>query len=480
MPDTRHPREHDSRAPFDPTDADVRNWLEQAVDFSSRWLERERRDPVVAPVRGPELEARLDRVLPETGAAFAEVFRDFEETIAQHCRANGHPRFFAYVSASADPVGVVAELLAAAMNQNVTAWRSSPGAASVERLVVRWLDEMLGFGGDGILTGGGSAANFNAVAMAILRKERDGVRRADMTLYSSEDTHLSIAKAARILGIGNENLRGLPLDTQRRMRTEVLREAIDRDKKSGKVPTFIAASAGTANCGAIDPLPEIAEIASRENIWMHIDGAYGAPAAITQEYAWMRDAFSQADSLSIDPHKWLYAPLDVGCLLFRDENDAQMAFMEAAPYTAVTQTDPVEAYAFFDHGMELSRRFRALKLWFAMRLHGVAAYRKAIDGNIALRRYLDDCIRQDDRLERVASDLGISCFRVTRPGLDDNALNALNQRVLNDLLETGRFLLSPTTLDGKFVLRVCIVNFRTRETDIDELLQAIVESALRH
>ncbi|MBW3567243.1 MAG: aminotransferase class V-fold PLP-dependent enzyme, partial [Proteobacteria bacterium] len=440
----------------------------------------EYRDPVVSPVRGPELDARLDRALPETGAAFTDVFREFEETIAKHCRANGHQRFFAYVSASADPAGMVAELLAAAMNQNVTAWRSSPGAAGVERLVVRWLDEMLGFGGDGILTGGGSAANFNAVAMAILRAERNGVRRADMTLYSSEDTHLSIAKAARILGIDNENLRALPLDAQRRMKTDALRQAIDRDRKNGKAPVLIAASAGTANCGAIDPLNEIGEIASRENIWLHIDGAYGAPAAITQEYAWMRDAFSQADSLSIDPHKWLYAPLDVGCLLFRDDKDAQMAFMETAAYTAVTQTDPVEAYAFFDHGMELSRRFRALKLWFAMRLHGVDAYRKTIEGNIALRRYLDECIRQDDRLEWTASDLSISCFRVTRPGLDDSALNALNQRVLNDLLETGRFLLSPTTLDGKFMLRVCIVNFRTQKTDIDELVQAIVESALRH
>jgi len=467
-------------SPFEPANEEFREWLERATDFASRWLQREIHDPVLEPVHAHVLESGLRQDLPRQSGRFDDVFREFEEMVAQHCRANGHPRFFAYVSASANPAGIVAELLAAALNQNVTAWRSSPGAASIERLVLRWLDELLGFnGGSGILTGGGSAANFNALAMAVMRAERDGMQRSAMTLYFSEDTHLSIAKAARVLGIDSVNLRALPLDAGRRMKLPALRETIARDRAQGNAPLLIAASAGTANCGAIDPLQEICDIAQAERMWLHIDGAYGAPAAMTKDYAWLRNAFARADSLSIDPHKWLYAPLDAGCLLFRDTETARLAFMEPAAYTTVTQTDPVEAHAFFDYGMELSRRFRALKLWFAMKLHGSDAYVHAIDANIALRRYLDACIQQDDRLQRVASELSISCFRVIRSGLDDDELNALNERVLKDVLDSQRFLLSPTTLDGKFVLRVCIVNFRTQRSDIDELLAAIVESAIR-
>lgn len=466
---------------FERSDDELRRWLTRASDFAVRWLARESRDPVVHTVRGDALNARLSQDLPRNGTSFDEIFEEFENVVAEHCRANGHPRYFAYVSASADPAGIVAELLAATLNQNVTAWRSSPGAASIERLVIRWLDELLGFnGGNGVLTGGGSAANFNAMAMAVMRAERSGVPRTAMTIHVSEDTHLSIAKAARVLGLPDDNMRVLPLDEQRRMQVDALRMSIQAAKANGKHPTMICASAGTANCGAIDDLAAIAAIAQNENAWLHVDGAYGAPAALTADHAELRDAFAQADSLSIDPHKWLYAPLDVGCLLFRDASAARDAFSESAAYTTITQTDPVEAHAFFDHGMELSRRFRALKLWFALKLHGTNAYAQAIAGNIALRAYLDERVQQAEGLELVASGLSISCFRVVRAGLEEAELNRLNQTVLQDLLDSGRFLLSPTELDGKFVLRICMVNFRTRHEDIDALLQATIDSGKRH
>lgn len=466
---------------FERSSAELRAWLARASDFAVRWLERETRDPVLQAVRGSALNAKLAQTLPRNGAAFDAIFEEFENVVAHHCRANGHPRYFAYVSASADPAGIVAELLAAALNQNVTAWRSSPGAASIERLVVRWLDEMLGFNsGNGVLTGGGSAANFNALAMAVMRAERNGVARTAMTVHVSEDTHLSIAKAARVLGVPDSNVCVVSLDAQRRMQLEALQTSVQACRVDGKFPLFIAASAGTANCGAIDDLEAIAAIARAENLWLHVDGAYGAPAALTTDHAWLRDAFGQADSLSIDPHKWLFAPLDVGCLLYRDADAARDAFSESAAYTTITQTDPVEAHAFFDQGMELSRRFRALKLWFALKLHGTDAYAQAIAKNITLRRYLDARVQQSPELELVASGLSISCFRVVRAGMDESALNQLNQRVLQDLLHSGRFLLSPTELEGRFVLRACMVNFRTRHEDIDALLQAIIESGVRH
>ena len=460
--------------PFNPPPEILRDWLTHASDFAMRWLERENHDPVVTMPNGADLSRRLDAPPPESPQEFDAVFAEFENLIVRHSRANGHPRFFAYVSASADPVGVVAELLAASMNQNVTAWRSAPGAASIERLVLRWLDELLGFnGGNGILTSGGSAANFNALSLAITRAERQGVTRANMAFYLSADTHLSLAKAARVLGLHDANRRELPVDDARRLRVDALEDAIAADRAAGLHPLLVCASAGTANCGAIDPIGAIADIAAREQLWLHIDGAYGAPAAMTKDYAWLRDAFARADSLSIDPHKWLYAPLDAGCLLFRDADLAKHAFSESAAYTAVTQTDPIEAYAFFDHGMELSRRFRALKLWFAFKLHGTRAYADAIAKNISLRACLDERIDRHPALERVASDLSISCFRAVRPGLDENELNALNQQLLDALLASGRFVLSPTTLDGKFLLRVCIVNFRTQTSDIDELVEAL-------
>lgn len=470
MPDERHEN------PFDPPSETVRAWLARAADFAVRWLEREARDPVLERASGPALLQRFDATPPRAPGTFEDVLTELEELVARHARANGHPRFFAYVSASADPAGVVAELLAAALNQNVTAWRSSPGAASVEQVVLRWLDELLGFGGEsGVLTGGGSAASFNALAMAVTRGEEAGASRDAMTVYLSEDTHLSLAKAARVLGLRHENVHRLPVDAQRRLRTDALADAVDEDRRQRRFPLLVCASAGTANCGAIDPIVEIAELAQRERLWLHVDGAYGAPAALTPSHAWLRGAFARADSLSVDPHKWLYAPLDIGCLLFRDGALAKRTFSEAAAYTAVTQSDPVEAHAFFDHGMELSRRFRALKLWLAFKLHGTDAYARRIEDNIAVRRYLDQRIDAHPRLERVASGLSICCFRALGEAGDRERTNALNRRVLDRLLESGRFVLSPTELAGAFVLRVCIVNFRTRRHDIDLLLDAIDE-----
>lgn len=465
-------------APFDLSSDEFRRWATHAIEFAARWLERETQDPVLEHISGRQLSDALDSAPPLHGAEFETVFEEFENVIARHSRANGHPRYFAYVSASADPAGMIADFLAASLNQNVTAWRSSPGAAAVEQLVLRWMDELTGFGGgNGILTGGGSAANFNALAMAVARAERIGVPRTKMVAYISADTHFSLAKAARILGLPATQVRALSVDTQRRLSVEALRSAVAHDIEHQLYPLFVCASAGTANCGAIDPISAIAEIASRHSIWLHVDGAYGAPAAMTDSHHWLRAEFAQADSLSIDPHKWLFAPLDAGCLLFRDAALARETFSETAAYTAVTQTDPVEAHAFFDYGMELSRRFRALKLWFAIKLHGTAAFSKAIENNIMLRQHTDECIAADERLEALASGLSISCFRVVRAGMNQKELNALNQRILEALLQSGRFLLSPTELDGNFALRVCIVNFRTQREDIDALLDAVTTTA---
>lgn len=281
-------------------------------------------------------------------------------------------------------------------------------------------------------------------------------------------------KAARLVGLRPDHIRLVPIDADRRMRPAALADAIRADRAAGLVPAIVCASSGTANTGAIDPLDDIAAIAAAERVWLHVDGAYGAPAAMLEEYAWLRGAFARADSLSLDPHKWLFAPADAGCLLVRDEAALRAAFSESSEYTTVTQTDPIERYAFFDHGLEMSRRFRGLKVWAILKARGRDGLRDAVAHDIALRRHLDQRIAAEPLLDARGSELSIACFRYAPPG-DAEAIDALNQRIADRLVRDGRFYLATTTLDGRVVLRVCIVNFRTTAEDLDALVDEILQ-----
>jgi glutamate/tyrosine decarboxylase-like PLP-dependent enzyme len=356
----------------------------------------------------------------------------------------------------------------------------------VERQVLRWLDALVGFdggehsgegnagGGHGLLLGGGSAANLHAVGAAVTQAlgRRADATRARLVLYTSRETHLSLAKAAHFVGVGH--VRALPVDAQRRLQPGPLRDAIHADRAVGLVPMMAVGSAGTANAGSIDPLVELAGVCRTAGIWFHVDGAYGAPAAMTTGHSFLRAGFALADSMSLDPHKWLFAPFDTGVLLVRDPQALRDAYSESSEYIAVTETDPLEAHAFFDHGMELSRRFRALKLWVMFKLRGVDVYRKAIAANIALRESLDERIDAEPELERLASGLSICCFRYRPAGADAPSLDRINARIQARLVATGEIALSPTTLDGRYSLRVCIVNFRTRHADIEWLVERVL------
>jgi glutamate/tyrosine decarboxylase-like PLP-dependent enzyme len=454
--------------------ADVAALGGKLLDLAAQWLAAEPESPVLQRLGGAELQALFDEPPPEAGIPDAALLAELRDKVLRYSRHNGHPRQFAHVCASPDPVGALADLLVSMLNQNVTAWRSAPAAVTVERLVLRWLDALVGFdgGGHGLLLGGGSAANLHAVGAAVTRalQHAPGTPRERLVLYTSCETHLSLAKAARFVGVGH--VRALAVDTGRRLSPDVLRAAIEADRAAGLVPMMAVGSAGTANAGTIDPLVELADTCRKAGAWFHVDGAYGAPAAMTQGHAFLRAGFAKADSLSLDPHKWLFAPFDTGVLLVRDPQALRDAYTETAEYTAVTETDPLEAHAFFDHGMELSRRFRALKLWMMFKLRGVGTYREAIAGNIALREYLDARVDAEPELERLASGLSICCFRyrgVERARPQD-ALDAINARIQAQLVATGEIALSPTTLDGRYSLRVCIVNFRTSRADIDWLV----------
>jgi aromatic-L-amino-acid decarboxylase len=412
--------------------------------------------------------------LPEKGLG-EDALIGLQEVIGHSRAQNG--RFFGYVLGSGESVGATADLLASVLNQNVTAWRSAPAAVAIERTVVGWLAQAIGCQHlTGSLTGGGSSANLMGLAMAREAKmpaNESGVGVGG-TVYASEEVHMSILKSVALLGIGRGNLRLLSTNDSFQMIPEELDRVIRRDREAGKRPIAVVATAGTVNTGAIDPIRVIAEIARQHGAWLHVDGAYGALAAVAA-----RDKFNGlelADSLSLDPHKWLYQSLDSGCLLYRDASAAQKAFANTGEYARSLSTDPVEGFSFFEESLELSRRFRALKLWLSLRYHGFEAFREAINKDLAHARRLSERVAAEARLELLAPvELSAVCFRYRGKGQASEAeLNRLNPMILKRVIERGRVYLSNASLRNKFCLRACIVNHRTTHSDIDSVIAEVL------
>jgi aromatic-L-amino-acid/L-tryptophan decarboxylase len=419
-------------------------------------------------------------------------------TILDGSRHNGHPRFFGYVASPSTPVGAYGDLIASALNANVTSWRSGPAATEIERTVVRWLGSLIGYSDNahGLLTSGGSLANTTALLIAHRNKAGNEVvakglwqQGTPMTIYASEQVHMSIPKAADILGFGREQVRTVACDQKLRLDVRSLRERLEQDRRAGLQPFCVVASAGTVNSGAVDPLADIAEIAREFGVWFHVDGAYGAPGTLDVRKRPLFAGIELADSVSLDPHKWLYVPLDAGCLLFRDEAAARRAFAASdADYIKVLEDNPDESFAFWDYGMELSRRFRALKIWLTLRYYGVDRLAAAISEDNSLAQYLAECIEQSDDFELLAPvELSICCFRyvpkqlrekLAQSGAEDHAqvereLDALNLRTMLTVQRGGEAYVSNATIHGKFALRACITNFRTTKADIEKTLEII-------
>jgi glutamate/tyrosine decarboxylase-like PLP-dependent enzyme len=432
--------------------------------------------PSFPQVSGQETTALFDEAAPELGIGDAAV-EDMKKVLA--ASRPGGPAFFGYVLGSGEPVAAAADLVASVLNQNVTAWRSSPGAVTIERVVVRWLAEAIGVPGfGGSLTGGGSTANLMALAIARdARANTDERGIPSGTLYASAEAHMSIPKAAALLGLGHAAVREIPVDEAFRMDTLALDRAIRADLEAGLRPIAVVASAGTVSTGSIDPLEAIADVVERHGLWMHVDGAYGGLAALAMPDAFR--ALARADSISIDPHKWLYQPLDCGCLLYRDRAAACRAFSHTGDYAKTLQSDPVESFAFFDESVELSRRFRALKLWVSLRYHGLEAFRDAIRGDLALARHLADGIDATPALERLAPvPLSAVCFRYRGDGTrDDRDFDALNKNILTRIIQRGRVYISNATIHGRFALRACVVNHRSTTADVDAVISETLAAA---
>lgn len=415
----------------------------------------------------------FEQALPEQGLGSA-AFGDLE-VVADHSRP-GNARFFAYVLGSGEPVAALGDLYASVLNQNVTAWRSAPAAVTIERTVVRWLAEAVGCAAfTGSMTGGGSSANLMGLAMArehaAPANENGAIPGA---VYASAEVHMSVPKALALLGVGRANLRLIAVDDAFRMRTDALAAAIEQDRRAGIPAIAIVATAGTTNTGAVDPLHEIADIAHAHRLWLHVDGAYGGLAALAVPGLFA--GLAEADSISLDAHKWLYQPLDCGVLLYRDAGAARRAFAYTGEYANTMSSEPVEGFAFFEESVELSRRFRALKLWLSLRYHGAAQFRAAIREDLRHAQLLARLITAEPALELLAPvELSTVCFRWTgapRPELDRR-----NAAILHEVSRRGRVCLSNARAGGAFALRACIINHRTTDADVAAVVPEVLAAA---
>jgi glutamate/tyrosine decarboxylase-like PLP-dependent enzyme len=444
--------------------------------------------PVMAPNHAGKTKAAVNVELPLEGRRLEELI-DECRTVMELSRHNGHPRFFGYVASPSTAIGAYADLIASALNANITCWRSGPAGTEIEQLVVRWLGSLIRYDEDakGLLTSGGSMANMIALLIASRRTAGVDVSRkglwnveAPMTIYASEEVHMSIAKAADVLGFGRDQVRLVACDERQRMRVDSLISHLKADRDRGLRPFCVVGSAGTVNTGAVDRLEEIAEVAREFDLWFHVDGAYGAPGVLDERKSELFAGLERADSVSLDPHKWLFVPVDAGCLLFRDAAAAAAAFStEDADYIKLHGHADDAAFAYWDYGVELSRRFRALKIWLTLGYYGVRRLAEAISEDNSLATYLGEIVTTADDFELLAPvELSICCFRYVPPELkgNDAELNKVNERIMEVVQKGGRAYLSNATVNGKFALRACITNFRTTKADIEQTVEAVREA----
>lgn len=427
-----------------------------------------------------------ERTLPQQGTDPAPLLDHTADLLFDHSLFNGHPRFWAYITSSAAPIGALGELLAATVNPNVGAWALSPMASEIEAQTIRWIAEMLGYPTDcgGLFVSGGNMANFVCFLAARQAKAGRDVRTAGMEgtrmrVYCSKETHTWIQKATDISGLGTDAIRWIPTDAQLQMDATALRQQVRRDLAAGDRPSVVIGTAGSVSTGAIDPLPELAAICREFDLWFHVDSAYGGLAAVLPDAPATLAGLREADSIAVDPHKWLYAPIEAGCALVRSPEKLRDAFSYHPPYYHFDQ----EAINYFDLGPQNSRGFRALKVWLALQQVGRNGYVQMLSDDIRLAKALYERLPQYPTLEAFTHSLSITTFRYVPPDLkagdvkDEKAepyLEQLNRELLTRLQNSGEAYLSNAVINGKFALRACIVNFRTSLADIESLPPIIV------
>ncbi len=429
----------------------------------------------------------LDGGLPQSGTDPAALLERMAPLLFDHSLFNGHPRFFGYITSSPAPIGILGELLAAALNPNVGAWRLSPAATEIEAQTVRWIAELIGFpiASGGILVSGGNMANIVCLMAARMAKadwdiRADGVAGSSarrLRVYASTEAHTWIQKAADMAGLGTASIRWIATDQRLRMDVAALRRQIESDRAAGDIPCLVAGTAGSVSTGAIDPLREISALCREHQVWFHVDGAYGGFAAALPDAPEDLRAIGLADSVAVDPHKWLYAPLEAGCALVRDAAALRAAFAYHPPYYHFDE----HATNFLDYGPQNSRGFRALKVWLAMKQIGADGYRQMIGDDIRLSRLMADTVRSHPELALETQDLSITTFRYVPTDLrsqigaaeTERHLDALNRTLLDRLQRGGEVFLSNAVINERYLLRACIVNFHTDRHDVEATAEIV-------
>jgi len=449
------------------------------VDLIAQHLTEIESNPVFTPVPRDAAERALTTSTPTFAATADEILREFRDSIEPYPFGNGHPRFWGWVNSPPAVMGIFADALAAAMNPSCAG--GNHAAIYVEHQVISWLRELLGFPADamGLLVSGGSMATLTALAVARhvkcgINVRKDGLRAAPepFAFYMTEHGHSCARNAIELLGFGGDAIRTIPVGEDFRMDVDSLNRAIAEDLDNGVRPIAVIATLGTTNTGAIDDLDGVADVCARHDVWLHVDAAYGGPAVLLDEYAVVRRGLARADSAALDPHKWMFVPVEAVFVIVRDAEVMRAAFSLVPPYirTAGSPTGVYGLLWFSEYGFQQTRGFRALKVWMTLKHAGIDGLRETVAANIALARDLADRIRRAGDFELVATGLSVVCFRYRG---DDT----LNKRILERLQLGGQVFLTSTELNGRFVLRACIVNYRSTREDVDRLLAAVRQSA---
>jgi aromatic-L-amino-acid decarboxylase len=456
----------------------------EMIDWIARYLREIEQYPVLSRVTPGEVRSHLPASPPSTPATWSEIFADFEQHVLPGVTHWNHPGFFAYFAITGSAPGILAELLTAALNVNAMLWRTGPAATELEQLALDWLRQLVGLspGWFGITTDTASISSMLALAAARERRGDLEIRargiagRADvpvMRVYCSEHAHSSIDKAAIALGLGANNVVHIGSDAEYRMRADALSDAIAADRARGMLPLAVVATVGTTSTTSIDPVPAIAEVCRRHDVWLHVDGAYGGVAAMVPELRHIMAGVDQADSLVMNPHKWLFTPVDCSAFYTRHPDILKRAFALVPDYLVTPIGD--EAVDFMNYGVQLGHRFRALKLWAVMRAFGSDALASVLRQHCALAAKFAGWVRREPHWQVVAPvPLSVVCFRYSPPGVSPEAADALNMAILDRVNRTGHAYLSHTKLGGRVILRLAIGNVRTDEGHVArawELLQ---------
>jgi aromatic-L-amino-acid decarboxylase len=469
----------------------ARAFADGAVDIWQTMLKRLPEEPVVRDWTAAQIRDAVTMDVPSGPMADEDLLGYLRDLVLERSAYLGHPRFMAYVSGAGTVPGAAADLLASGVNMNVGGWVLAPSATEIELHLCRWFaQEVFGLpeGAGGEITSGGAMATFIALKVARDRRAGWDVRRLGvaagppLVLYLSQETHVVSDRAADALGIGLDQVRHIPVDGYR-MRVDALRAQIVEDRAAGRAPFAVVGTAGTTATGVIDPLDAIADVCAEEGLWFHVDAAYGGPAMLAEDLRQSFSGIERADSIAFDPHKWLYTPLAGGCVVLRDMSYLQGSFDMYASYTVQDKEATQQGVDLGQLGPNFSRSFWALKVWVSLLAHGRDAYGRRISHDAELARYLGALVEERDDLELMAPvGLSVTCFRYVPPGLprtDPDAreayLSLLNQRIMTRVHLDGRVFFSNAILQGRFVLRTCVVNFRTEAEDMEAVVEATVE-----